>query len=129
MPVDYTTDVGKVRALIPDVEEVDYRNDGTATYLFEDGQIEAYLNMHSASAGHIYFAAADAVGALATSEAYISKAIRTEDLQTDGAKVANALFVRVQNLRNEGEREEERELQDAFDIIPYIPHPPQFWPR
>lgn len=129
MPVDYSTDIGKVRALIPDTEEVDFRNDGTATYLFPDEHLQALLDLHSESVGHIFYAAADAVDALATSEAYISKVIRTEDLQTDGAKVANALVLRAQELRRRGDKAEENELQDAFDIIPYYPRPPQYWPR
>lgn len=129
MAVDYSTDVGKVRALIPDIEEVDFRNDGTAAYLFTGDHLQALLDLHAASAGQIFYAAADAVDALATSEAYISKVIRTEDLQTDGAKVANALVVRAQELRRRGDKAEEDELQDAFDIVPYFPRPPQFWPR
>lgn len=129
MAVDYETDLGRVRALIPDVEQVDFRNDGTATYLFEDGQLNAFLSLYEGSAGQVWYAAADAVDALATSEAYISKVIRTEDLQTDGAKVANALVLRAQELRRRGDKAEENELQDAFDIIPYYPRPPQYWPR
>lgn len=128
MPVDYSTDVGKVRALIPDVEEVDFRKDGDPSYLFDDDQLEALL---AVSDDNVRRAAADAVEALATSEAYISKVVRTEDLQTDGAKVANAMLVRAAQLRREADAEDERAAGDSFDVIPYFPRPaePYRWPR
>lgn len=128
-PIDYSTDVGKVRALIPDVEQVDYNDDGTATYLFEDAHLTALLDNHAGRVGAVFRAAADAVDALATSEAYISKVIRTEDLQTDGAKVANALILRAQQLRRQADQAEEEDAGSAFDIVPFQPRPRIFWPR
>lgn len=128
MAIDYTTDVGKVRALIPDVEEIDYDDSGTASFLFASEQIEALLGING---DNVRRAAADALDALATSEAYISKVIRTEDLQTDGAKVANAISLRAQRLRDAADADEERELEDNFKIIDYHPRPPgpRRWPR
>lgn len=129
MAIDYSTPVGKVRALIPDVDQVDYNDDGEPTYLFTDEQLQVYIDLHGEDSPGLHRAAADAVEALGTSEAYISKVIRTEDLQTDGAKVANALFVRARNLRDQADKEEEQEAWSAFDVVPYRPVPPCFWPR
>ena len=86
-PPDYSTSVGKVRALIPDVEQVDWENDGNASYMFTDNHLEGLLALYPAienpddvdytSTVHIRRAAADAVDVLATSEALISKVIKT----------------------------------------------------
>lgn len=126
MPVDFTTDVGKVRALIPDVEEVDFNDDGTATFLFEDGHIEAFLEIND---GRIKRAAADACEAIGISETLISKVIKTEDLQTDGAKAGNVYMLRARQLRQEADREDEADDQSAFEIIPFTPKPRIRWPR
>lgn len=124
MAVDYSTDIGKVRALIPDTEEIDYTDSGTPSFLIDDGQIEALLAVNS---DNIKRAAADAIDALATSEAYISKVTRTEDLQTDGAKVGNMISLRAARLRASADEDEERELEDAFTIVPFHRRPVSVW--
>lgn len=129
MAIDYSTPLGKLRALIPDVEEVDWEDTGEVSYLFTDEQLQAYLSLHSETSPGIHRAAADAVGALATSEALISKVIKTEDLQTDGAKVANALLLRAQRLREHADDEERKEDESAFDIVDFTPLPRIIWPR
>lgn len=128
MPVDYETPVGQVRALVPDVEEIDYRDDGEPSFLMSDEQLEALLAINN---GNVKRAAADAIDALATSEAYISKVTKTEDLHTDGAKVGNMISLRAQRLRASADLDDERDSQDMFDIIPYHPRPPAHrrWPR
>lgn len=126
MAVDFTTPVGQVRALIPDVEEVDFNDDGTATFLFEDEHIEAFLTI---SGDNVLRAAVRAVEAIAVSEALISKVIKTEDLQTDGAKVANALLARARQLREDADAGDEADDQSAFDIVDFQPLPRILWPR
>lgn len=136
-PPDYASPVGLVRALIPDVEEVDWEHDGIASYLFTDRHIAGLLSLNPTytsddySSWHIKRAAADAIGAVAVSEALISKVIKTEDLQTDGAKVANALLARVQQLRAQAnDEEEDNDAQSAFTIVnfePERPIPAQDW--
>lgn len=126
-PPDYASDIGKIRALIPDVEQVDQDDTGTVAYLFEDEHLAAILAVQRAVPGApgaaIRRAAADAVDALATSEAYISKVIKTEDLMTDGAKVANAMTTRAANLRRDADREEDELGAAAFEIVPFQPRP------
>lgn len=77
------TDIEKVRVLIPDTEAV---FDGTT--LFSDDDIITYLEIAN---NNVLRAASYAVLAMATSEAIISKVIRTQDLQTNGATLAEAL--------------------------------------
>src|SRR5690625_7640125 len=75
--VDYHSKIGQVRVLIPDLEEVDWDDSGTSSYLFEDPQLEALLDLND---GRVRLAAADAVEAVAFSEALISKVIKTEEI-------------------------------------------------
>jgi hypothetical protein len=140
-PPDYSTSVGKVRALIPDVEQVDWENDGNASFMFTDNHLEGLLSLYPAienpndvdytSTVHIRRAAADAVDALATSEALISKVIKTEDLQTDGAKLANALIQRAIQLRRQADKEEDDlNAETAFTVVDFEParQPIGVWP-
>lgn len=127
-PPDYSSPVGLVRALIPDVEQVDWEADGNASYLFTDSHLAGLLSLNGGlppdgyKSWNIKRAAADAVDALATSEALISKVIKTEDLQTDGAKLANALVQRAVQLRRSADDEEESaDAETAFTIVDFIP--------
>lgn len=141
MPPDFNSSVGKVRALIPDVEQVDWENDGNASYMFTDNHLEGLLSLYPAienpdaadytSTVHIRRAAADAVDAIATSEVLISKVIKTEDLQTDGAKAGNALVQRAIQLRRQADKEEEAlDLDTAFTVVDFEPARPPLraWP-
>lgn len=115
--------VEQVRHMIPDTEQIDWRDDGQPSYLFTDEQIQTYLALNN---GNVKRATADAVEALGTSEAYISKVIQTEDLKTDGAKVANALFVRARQLRDSAKDDENREDNAAFKLVRFRPRPPNY---
>lgn len=140
-PPDFSTAVGKVRALIPDIDQVDWERDGNASYIFSDSHLEGLLSLYPPienpddvdykSTVHIRRAAADAVDAIATSEALISKVVKTEDLQTDGAKVANALVQRAIQLRRQADKEEsDLDLDTAFTIVDFQParQPLNRWP-
>lgn len=115
--------VEQVRHLIPDIEEIDWNDDGNPSFLFTTAQIETYLELNE---GSVKRATADAVEALATSEAYISKKIKTEDLETDGAAVANALLNRARQLRQSADRDDERDDFSFFDRVPFRPRPPNY---
>ncbi|MFI7113961.1 hypothetical protein ACIBK9_47125 [Nonomuraea sp. NPDC050227] len=109
MAIDYTTDRGRVRLLIPDVDE--------ANLLLADDQIDAFLSLE----GSVKLAAAQALDAIASSEALVSKAIRTQDLQTDGPKVAAELRARASELR----RQVDEGVGDdsvGFDIVDFDPY-------
>lgn len=115
--------VQQVRDMIPDIEEIDWDDTGESSFLFTDAQIETYLSINK---DNVKRATADAIEALATSEALISKVIKTEDLQTDGAKVANALLVRARQLRESARDDEGTEAAEFFRVVRFRPRPPNY---
>lgn len=86
---DPTSDVGYVRLTIGDTI-VD-----PAGQVFTDAEIGAFLKRE----GGPLSAAARALDIIADSEARLSKAIRTQDLATDGAKVADSMRKHAASLR------------------------------
>jgi hypothetical protein len=90
-------------------------------YLLPDAQLQAYIAINRDG---LFGAAADALLALATNEALISKKIRTEDLQTDGPAVAGELR-RMADLYRQRQKDEDEALdyEDAFEIVNYTPMP------
>lgn len=126
-PVAYDTTVGQVRALIPDVEQLPNMQNpaAAAEYLFTDAHLQAFIDIEN---GNVKRAAALACEALGTSEAIISKVIKTEDLQTDGAKTMGQFINRARMLRLDAQREDEIG-EDVFEVIPYVLYPPQLEPR
>ena len=101
-PPDLTSPVGQLRVLVNDlVQYPEYATPPATTgYMFSDDQLGVYLSLFPS----VHFAAAACIDMLATNEALISKKIRTEDLQTDGAAVANSLRLHAAALRSEGQR-------------------------
>lgn len=105
MPLDIEP-VQAVRLLIADVD-----NDRK---ILDDNQIEGYLTLNG---GHARRAAADALDAIAVSEALVSKVIRTQDLQTDGAKLAAELRARADRLRQQADDEDTVDIFDVVDTV------------
>ena len=117
-PPDYATAIGQVRLLIPDTEQLD--NPATSTvdarYIFDDHQIQAFLSLYASS---VKRAAAQAKLVLATSETLISKVIRTDDLQTDGAKLGAELRAQAKELQDQAEKEELYDSYEEFEIVDF----------
>jgi len=86
---DVSTSRGQVRMLVPD------RN--YDTYIFEDEEIDAFLSLESSD---VRKAAAMALETIASDQALTLKVIRILELQTDGAKLADALMKRAAQLRS-----------------------------
>ena len=84
-----TTDIGKVRLMIPDNDPV--------TYIFNDEEIETFLVLESGRKR----AVALALETMASNEAYVQKKIRLLDLATDGPAVAAELRARAAILREQ----------------------------
>jgi hypothetical protein len=112
-PPDYSTIVGQVRLLIPDTEQLDDPKDPTATpeYIFNDAQIQAFIALYN---NNVKRAAAAAKLALATSEALISKVIKTYDFSTDGAKLGAELRAQAKQLQDEAR---EDDMYDSFETF------------
>ena len=120
VPVDFSTTVGRIRALIPDVEQVDYSDTNVAEYMFSDAHLAGlYAIAIGEGSARVYRAAASAMRALAVSEGLIQKVIRTEDLQTDGAKLASALLAAARQLEDQANSaDDESEIMMIVDFQP-----------
>lgn len=127
-PPQYNTPLGQLRALLSQTKQ--YKDPANPSadpdYLIDDGQLEAYLTI--AGDGRLYAAAADALRAMATNEAVVSKKIRTEDLSTDGPAVAAQLRLLADEYDARQSKEDEaNDAVDAFEIVDYANYPTQ-WP-
>jgi hypothetical protein len=111
-PADPNSPVGQVRLLIGDTVQ-----DHGGEYIFSDDFLSGYLTVN---AGSVRYAAADALDVLATNEAYISKKIRSEAIQTDGASVANAIRLHAAALRARARQaDEELDAAGAVEIVDF----------
>ena len=122
MPINYETVAGQLRLLIADVGE-------GADQLFTDDQINAFLALENQ---HVKLAAAQALDTAASSEALVSKVIRTQDLSTDGAKTADALrrhaaALRAQVAEAAGAAEDDGFFFDVVDTGVSRPELTQPW--
>ena len=104
---DLSSDLGKVRLLIPDrvAEE----------YVFDDVDILAFLEIEDG----IKRSTAIALETIASDNAMTLKVIRLLDLSTDGAKVSDALLKRAQGLRDQADTEDESG-EMGFDIAEMV---------
>ena len=75
---DFSTDAGKVRLLISDID--------TAAPIFNDASVEAFLDV---SGGNVKRAAAAALMVIAVNETLVQKRISLLDLRTDGPAEAD----------------------------------------
>lgn len=99
--------IDHVRLLMADVGDDQY---------LDNTQVEAYLELND---WDVRLAAADALDAIATSETLVGKVIHTQDLQTDGTKVADSLRKHADRLRAQA-----KDLADDTDDIFDVAFPP-----
>ena len=112
--IDYTSPIGQVRVLIPDLRKLedlrDLRNE--PRYLFTDDEIIAFLAVNN---GNVKRAAADACDAIGMDKALQLLVLKTDDKQTDGAKLLDAIVKRAKTLREQAKEDDENSL--SFDVI------------
>ena len=112
--IDYTSPIGQVRVLIPDLRKLedlrDLRNE--PRYLFTDDEILAFLAVNN---GNVKRAAADACDAIGMDKALQLLVLKTDDKQTDGAKLLDAIVKRAKALRQQAKEDEENNL--SFDVV------------
>lgn len=115
-PPDYNTPIGQVRLLVPDTEPLENPKDLTDNpeYIFSDAQIQAFLVLYS---NNVKRAAAAAKLALATSEALISKVIKTYDFSTDGAKLGAELRAQAKQLQDEAREDDMYDSYETFIVV------------
>lgn len=110
VPPPLSSNVRLVRLLIAD--------DDPANRLFRIDQLQDFLTMEG---GVVKLAAATALEVIARSEVLISKVIKTQDLSTDGAKVAAELRASAASLRKEvaDAIAVEDDTAGGFDIVDF----------
>lgn len=126
MAIDFTTPTGQVRLLIADVSE------DTVRQVLTDEMIAGYLALAGIAAGtedppswSVRRAAASALDAIATSEVLTSKVIRTQDLTTDGAKVAAELRAQAKAMRDRADADEDAADDGSYmGVVEFSPYPP-----
>lgn len=129
-PPDLASGVGRVRKFIPDLVQLeDPKNpELEPEYYFSDEEIGGFLDEYTEGGQpgrwHVKRAAADAIDALANNEALVLKKIKTEDLETDGKAVADALRAGARALR--GQADADLENDNPFvGVIPFSHYHPQ----
>lgn len=109
------TDLETVRLLIADKLPA-------PDQLFTDAELQSFLDLNGAN---VRRAAAEALEVISTSELLVSKVIRTQDLQTDGAKVATELRARAADLRKRADETDDENGDFAFLIVDTYPTRPE----
>jgi hypothetical protein len=107
--IDYALPLGKVRLLILDTATA------PADRLFTDAQLDAFLDMNGRN---VKRTAAHALITVATSEALLSKKIRTQDLATDGPAVSAELRALAAVLNGQADTEDQAAAGSVFELIP-----------
>lgn len=103
----------RVRLLIADMDP--------ANRFFSTLQIVDFLDMNN---DNVRRAAAQALDVMASNEAMVSKVIKTKDLSTDGAKVADSLRKQAAELRRQADDgEDSSDDASGFEIAEYVPYP------
>lgn len=129
-PVDYSTDVGRVRKYIPDIIQLpDPHNPAAApSYMWTDSAIQSFLDDEAAPSEvaqlglpSVLRAAASIMIATANNENLILKKLVTDDLQTDGPAVAKAMIAAAQELRRRADDMDF--LADREEIFIDVPYP------
>jgi hypothetical protein len=125
-PPDYTTAIGQVRLLIPDVEQLGNLADpsAAASYIFNDAQVQAFLALYS---NNVKRAAAQAKLVLATSESLINKVIKTADYATDGAKLGAELRAQATLLQAEADKDEAEDSYEEIALVSFTTKPDNSW--
>lgn len=95
MPIDWNTDHGRVRLLLNDVDET--------ALVFTDNELHAFLQLED---GSVKRAAAQAIDTNASNLALASRVLRTQDVSTDGAKLADAMRGHADRLRVQADGDE-----------------------
>lgn len=114
---DLSTDVGKIRLLIPDNKEYASTDSFEPGYVFEDDELQVFFDMEDSL---VRPAVALALDTMASNEVFVLKYIETMDLKTNGPAVAKEMRARADALRAQQAQAESREDGGSFDIAEMI---------
>ncbi|MDN4173923.1 hypothetical protein QWY28_13260 [Nocardioides sp. SOB77] len=88
--------------------------DDTDEQLFDNVELLDFLALEGQD---VKRAAAQVLDTVADNEVLVGKAIRTQDLQTDGAKVADSLRKRATTLRAQADKADDDADGGSFQIV------------
>lgn len=103
---DLTTDAGKVRLLISDVDE--------DNHVFDDAEIDVFLDL---TGDVVLLAAALALETVAANEVLILKYVRSRGLDLDGPSVGRELRQQAKQWRDQAAADAEADDEYTFDIV------------
>ena len=109
MAIDFTSDRGRVRALVPDTDETDL--------MLSDALIDAYLSI---SGDRVLIAAALALEAIAVDEVLTYKIVATDDLRINGVTGAEQLLAKAKLYRQQS-AQDDASVEEAFSLVPTVP--------
>lgn len=122
-PIDVSTPVGKMRILVSDTKQYAWQPDEEPSYRMSDAVLEGYLAIAGGD-NKLYGAAANALRAIAANEILIGKWVKTEDLQTQGAPVGDALRLLAREYDNKQKQDDDDAAvaEFGFEVVSY-PYP------
>lgn len=104
------SDIELVRSLYGDVEP-----DTDGNYIIPDATVQGFLTL---SNGDHIMAASLACGAIAGSELYLSRVLRTDDLTINGAAAASEWRLRAKDLAEQSKQVDRGDLTVDFAYFP-----------
>ena len=120
-PVNYATNVGKVRVLLGDVDPENI-SQGIGEYkYFSDDELVAILQMYDHS---VKLTAARCLETIASSQVLLLKSWTSDDLTVNGDRIAESLRRIAQQLRDEVLIEESSE---SFELVPFMDEEYDWW--
>lgn len=120
-PVNYASNVGKVRVLLGDVDPEDISQGQGEYKYFSDDEIVAVLQMYD---HNVKMTAARCLETIASSQVLLLKSWSSDDLTVNGDKIAESLRRIAQQLRDEALIEESSE---SFELVPFMDEEYDWW--
>jgi hypothetical protein len=120
-PVNYATNVGKVRVLLGDVDPENVSQGQGEYKYFSDNELVAVLQMYD---HNVKMTAARCLETIASSQVLLLKSWSSDDLTVNGDKIAESLRRIAQQLRDEALIEESSE---SFELVPFMDEEYDWW--
>lgn len=118
-PVEYDTDIGKVRTLLGDTQAENVVN-GIGEYLyFGDDEIAAFLTMYG---DNVKLATARCMETISMSQALLLKSWSSDDLTVNGDRIAESMRKLAAQLREEALQEEASEYFEMISMFVDMDH-------
>lgn len=118
-PVEYDTDIGKVRTLLGDTEAENVVA-GVGEYLyFGDDEIAAFLTMYG---DNVKLATARCMETISMSQALLLKSWSSDDLTVNGDRIAESMRRLAAQLREEALQDEASEYFEMISMFVDLDH-------